>query len=65
MLTEKHLRILAARCIGRRNDYALQQDNGRYVRIGAEVTLDALSRHVAGVETMGSYVVDGAPFRRS
>src|SRR6266851_9855410 len=57
-VSERHLRILAARCIGRRNDYALQQDNGRYVRIGVAVTLDALSRHVAGVETMATYVID-------
>jgi len=58
MVSEHHVRLLAARCLGRRNDYALQQDNGRYVRVGAVVTLAALSRHVAGVETMGSYVID-------
>jgi len=58
MVGERHLRLLAARCLGRRNDYALQQDNGRYLRVGAVVTLDALSRHVAGLETMGSYVID-------
>ncbi len=57
-VSERHLRLLAARGIGRRNDYALQQDNGRYVRVGAAVSLDALSRHVAGVETMGSYLID-------
>lgn len=57
-VSERHLRLLAARCIGRRDDYALQQDNGRYVRVGAAVTLAALSRHVAGVETMGSYLID-------
>src|SRR5690242_12577137 len=57
-LSERHLRLLAARCIGRRNDYALQQDTGRYVRVGALVTLDALSRHVSGLETMGSYLID-------
>src|SRR6202163_674180 len=58
MVSERHVRLLAARCIGRRNDYALQQDNGRYVRVGSAVTLAALARHVAGVETMGSYVID-------
>src|ERR1700737_4565494 len=58
MVSERHLRLLAARCIGRRNDYALQQDNGRYARVGSAVTLAALERHVAGVETMGSYVID-------
>ena len=58
MVNERLLRLLAARCLGRRNDYALQQDNGRYVRVGSAVTLDTLRRHVAGVETMGSYVID-------
>src|SRR5581483_2813344 len=58
MLDERSLRLLAARCIGRRNDYALQQEDGRYRRVGAAVSLTALSHHVAGVETMGSYVVD-------
>src|SRR5947209_3669513 len=58
MVSERHVRLLAARCIGRRNDYALQQDNGRYVRVGSAVSLDAFSRHIAGVETMGSYVID-------
>ena len=57
-LSERHLRLLAARCIGRRNDYALQQDNGRYVRVGASVSFAALSRHIAGLETIGSYVID-------
>src|SRR5437588_1295909 len=58
MLTDRYLRVLAARCIGRRNDYALQQGNGRYLRVGSAVTLDALRGHVAGLYTMGSYVID-------
>src|SRR5712691_2715544 len=58
VLSERYLQLLAARCIGRRNDYALQQENGRYLRVSAAVTLDALRRHVAGVETMGAYVID-------
>ena len=58
VLDERSLRLLAARCIGRRNDYALQQEDGRYLRVGSAVSLAALARHVAGVETMGSYVVD-------
>jgi hypothetical protein len=58
MVSERHLRILAARCIGRRNDYALQQDNGRYLRVGSVLTWEVLQRHVAGVETIGAYVVN-------
>jgi hypothetical protein len=59
-VSERQLRLLAARCIGRRNDYALQQDNGRYLRVGSAVTLDVLRRHVVGSETMGAYVIDEA-----
>src|SRR2546421_4958246 len=58
MLTERHLRVLAAHCIGRRNDYALQQASGRYLRVGSAVTVDALRGHVAGLHTMGTYVID-------
>lgn len=58
MVSERHVRLLAARCIGRRNDYALQQDNGRYLRVGSAVTLEVLWRHVAGLATIGAYVVD-------
>jgi hypothetical protein len=58
MVSERHLRLLAARCIGRRNDYALQRADGRYLRVGSAVTLASLERHVAGLETMGAYVVD-------
>src|SRR5205085_9834485 len=58
MLTDTYLRVLAARCLGRRNDYALQQDNGRYLRVGSAVTLNALRGHVAGLHTMGTYVID-------
>jgi hypothetical protein len=60
VLDEHWLRLLAARGIGRRNDYALQRDDGGYVRVGAAVSLAALARHVAGVETMASYVIDEA-----
>src|SRR5437764_608738 len=58
MLTDSHLRRLSARCIGRRNDYALQQASGRYLRAGSVVTLDALQGHVVGLHTMGTYVID-------
>ena len=57
-LSERHLRLLAARCIGRRNDYAVQREDGGYLRVGAAVSFDALSRHIAGNETMATYVID-------
>jgi hypothetical protein len=59
-LSESHLRVLAARCIGRRDDYAVQRPNGLYRRAGAAVTLSALRRHIAGEETMATYVIDEA-----
>ncbi len=58
MLTKTHLWWLWACCIGRRTDYALQQASGRYRRVGSAVTLDALRGHVAGLHTMGTYVID-------
>src|SRR5690242_2177212 len=58
MLTDRHLRVLAARCIGRRTGYALQQASGRYLRVGSAVTLDVLRGHVAGLHTMGTYLID-------
>src|SRR2546423_14513632 len=57
MLTERHLRLLAARCIGRRNDYALQQTGGRYLRVGSAVTLEALRGHVAGPHPIGTDLI--------
>src|SRR5215469_9326700 len=44
--------------VGRRDDYALQQDDGRYLRVGRPLTYSALRRHLAGVETIGTYVID-------
>jgi hypothetical protein len=58
MVSERCLRILAARCIGRRNDYTLQQDNGRYLRVGSPLTWKVLRYHVEGLQTIGAYVVD-------
>jgi hypothetical protein len=58
MVSERHLRILGERCIGRRTDYALQQQNGRYWRVGSSLTWEALRQHVAGLDTIGAYVVN-------
>ena len=57
-LTERHVRLLAARCIGRRDDYAVQQPDGRYRRAGAAVTFEVLQQHLAGEDTLGTYVID-------
>lgn len=58
MLTRSSLSCFARLFVGRRSDYALQQDDGRYRRVGRPVTADALCRHLGGSETMGTYVMD-------
>src|SRR5579885_314945 len=45
---------------GRRDDYAVQQQSGRYRRVGAALTATALARHLAGQDTLGTYVIDEA-----
>jgi hypothetical protein len=44
-------------CVGRRDDYALQQADGRYFRVGQPVTYEAVFAHLQGTATMGSYVI--------
>ncbi len=51
-------------CVGRRDDYALQQDSGRYYRAGQPVTYEAVFAHLQGSFTMGSYVIDEQGFCR-
>jgi hypothetical protein len=42
----------------RHDDYALQQADGRYRRVGRPLTYSALRRHLAGADTIGTYVTD-------
>jgi hypothetical protein len=58
MVRDEDLRVFARTFIGRRDDYAVQQDDGRYRRVGRALTYTALRRHLAGVETLGTYVID-------
>jgi hypothetical protein len=44
--------------VGRRNDYALQREDGRYRRAFERLTLDALSSHLSGQRTLATYVID-------
>src|SRR5207237_7334785 len=37
---------------------ALQQVNGRYLRVGSPLTKIALLNHLDGVESLGTYVID-------
>jgi hypothetical protein len=58
VVEDRYLEVLAALCIGRRDDYALQQSNGRYVRAGTALTLETVRAHVMGWHTIGTYVID-------
>ena len=44
--------------VGRRSDYAVQQDTGRYRRMGQPLTVDALRGHLLGWHTIGTYLYD-------
>jgi hypothetical protein len=58
MIDNTLLETFAALFVGRRSDYALQRENGRYMRVGARLTWAALHRHLGGAETIGTYVID-------
>ncbi|HJT54861.1 MAG TPA: CHC2 zinc finger domain-containing protein [Ktedonobacteraceae bacterium] len=58
MIERSLLLAFAQRFIGRRDDYALQQHSGRYRRVGAPLSTAVLHRHLAGQETIGTYVID-------
>lgn len=44
--------------VGRRSDFAIQGDNGRYRRAFQLLTLDTLTRHLGGAVTLATYVRD-------
>jgi hypothetical protein len=44
--------------VGRRNDYALQCEDGRYRRAFERLTLGSLSSHLSGQHTLATYVID-------
>ncbi len=58
MLQRDLLESFARAFVGRRDDYALQLDTGRYVRVGQLLALDTLYQHLAGKITLGTYVID-------
>src|SRR5947199_9749733 len=55
---QDHLRLFANLFVSRRDDYAIQQADGRYLRAGRPLTYWTLLRHLQGVETIGTYVID-------
>lgn len=44
--------------LSRRDDYAVQQLSGRYLRANRPVTQRAVHDHLAGAQTLGTYVID-------
>ncbi len=44
--------------ISRRDDYAVQQETGRYWRANRPLAFSTVKRHLLGVETIGTYVID-------
>ena len=57
-MKQEHLRLFANLFVSRRDDYAIQQADGRYLRAGRPLTYSTRSRHLHGTETIGTYVID-------
>src|SRR5262249_1168721 len=57
-LQQNELEVFARLCVGRRDTYAVQRDDGRYVRVGERLTYERLRQHLAGRVTVGTYVID-------
>ena len=45
-------------CAGRRDSYALQHTDGRYHRVLAPLSYEAVFQHIQGIHTIGSYLID-------
>lgn len=58
MIAQALVHHFGASFVSRRDDYAVQQSTGRYVRAGCPVTFSTLRAHIEGVHTIGTYVID-------
>ena len=58
MIDQASLDLFASLFVGRRDDYAVQRENGRYVRMGQSLTRAAVRAHLDGLHTLGTYVID-------
>ncbi|WP_126597301.1 TOTE conflict system archaeo-eukaryotic primase domain-containing protein [Dictyobacter aurantiacus] len=65
VITKHLLDAFMACCVGRRDDYAYQRSDGRYCRAGCPLTYDVVYRHLQGVQTIGSYLIDEQGLCRS
>jgi hypothetical protein len=45
-------------CVGRRNDYALQLSDGRYIRMRTDLTYEIVFWHLEGRQTLGTYLIN-------
>jgi hypothetical protein len=57
-MKQDQLRLFANLFVSRRDDYAIQQVDGRYLRAGRPLTYSTLARHLHGALTIGTYVMD-------
>src|SRR5438132_994994 len=58
MMTNSLLNEYSRMFVSRRDDYAIQQRSGRYLRANCPLTKTALHNHLNGVESLGTYVID-------
>jgi hypothetical protein len=58
MIDQASLDLFASLFVGRCDDYAVQRENGRYVRVGQPLTQAAARAHLDGLHTLGTYVID-------
>lgn len=58
MITESLLNEYSRMFVSRRDDYAMQQRSGRYVRANRPMTKTVLRNHLDGAESLGTYVID-------
>src|SRR5436309_14505680 len=57
-MKQEQLRLFANLFVSRRDDYAVQQADGRYLRAGRPLTYSTLLQHMGGALTIGTYVMD-------
>src|SRR5260370_41875684 len=57
-MKQEPLRLFANLFVSRRDDYAIQQADGRYLRAGRPLAYSTLLGHLQGVQTIGTYVID-------
>ncbi len=58
MITNSLLNEYVRMFVSRRDDYAVQQLSGRYLRMNRPLTTIALRNHLDGAESLGTYVID-------